>query len=225
MGSLPGHDRVEHLDRAAVGGHEQRAERVVAAGAGIRSELEQHRRSRAESTSVTTVASVMRRPRSSVHCARRPGAAASISAPTRPATPTWPAPRSVATATPRRRDLAEASVADVLGHERSVGELGAEVLRVRVGDHAAGVAPGGERLRDELVESELLGPGDLDRRRPAHRSRRRRPRRPVSAAIGRKRTGAMRTVSPSVAASAMLFRRLRRTAWHARSSTARRRSR
>jgi hypothetical protein len=48
------------------------------------------------------------------------------------------------------------------GDEAALVELGAEVAGMGVGDERAWVVAGGEGSPDEVVEAELLGPGDLD---------------------------------------------------------------
>src|SRR5690606_35229184 len=56
--------------------------------------------------------------------------------------------------------LAEAGV--VAGDDAALAEDGAEVAGTGIGDDRPGVVTRGEDPADEVVEPELLGPGDLD---------------------------------------------------------------
>jgi hypothetical protein len=48
------------------------------------------------------------------------------------------------------------------GDEAALVELGAEVAGIGAGDDRAWIVAGGEGSPDEVVQAELLGPGDLD---------------------------------------------------------------
>jgi hypothetical protein len=87
----------------------------------------------------------------------------------------------------------------VAGHECALVQFCAEVARVRIGDHFAWIAAFPEDSSDEFVETELLWPRHfndaVDRRSYGDLANRTRDI---------LRTGATRTVLPSVASSAIL---------------------
>ncbi len=94
----------------------------------------------------------------------------------------------------------------IAGHECALAQLCTEVSRVWVCDHLARIVAFAESLPDEFVETKLFWPRHFNgavQRRPVATL-------PTalatsSAAIGWMRTGASRTVLPTVASSAILL--------------------
>src|ERR1700741_620618 len=58
-------------------------------------------------------------------------------------------------------DLAESCV--IARNQRALAQFGAEVPRVRVDNHLAGVVARAEALTDQLIKAELLGTGHFNR--------------------------------------------------------------
>jgi hypothetical protein len=94
-----------------------------------------------------------------------------------------------------RQPVLEAGLAEprtAARNQRALAHLRAEVARVRISDDLARIFFRAEAASDQGVEAELLGAGHFD---GAIQRR----------AMGWMSTGAMRTISPSVAAAAMLL--------------------
>jgi len=50
----------------------------------------------------------------------------------------------------------------IAGNERTLAQFGAVILRVGIGDHIARIVQCAETLADQIIETELFGPRDLN---------------------------------------------------------------